>query len=201
MSRGLRISCAMVAASAASLGQAIAGTQGLLRLPALRNVAEHQNDAYQLPAIVHDGSSVHLDGIMFAGTTDQDDVDWTCRQLFPCGERSRPGPCILSCVLLIDKPGYFIEVPASGFHVVSPARKLLGNRVDVSDLSVRIGRDHGVAQAVQRDLEAFAAFGELPALFRFSVQMLFVCRRELAQLAPRQGEEQDPQRVATIRSR
>ena len=56
------------------LSQAIAGAKRLLGLATLGHVAKDYHDSHQLAPIVHDRSSVHVDGILLSGTADEQDV-------------------------------------------------------------------------------------------------------------------------------
>src|SRR5271166_578800 len=59
---------------ASGLPETVAGTERLLGLAPLGDVAEYQHNTPKLPATVHDGSAIHFNGIFPARTADEQDV-------------------------------------------------------------------------------------------------------------------------------
>src|SRR5271165_2758337 len=92
---------------------------------------------------------------------------------------------------LIDEMGHFAQGTAARLDVIAPACQFLGDRVDVANVAFSVGGDDRIPEAVQGNLEALAALGELPALFFFCLKVLFEGGRQDAQLAAREGKQQD----------
>ncbi len=129
-----------------------------VQLAALAHVVEHEHAAGDGPGTVADRRGRALDVHLVAVALDEQrrahGLDGAA-----AADRHRERVLERLAGLLVEPAEDVVDVPALGF-LEAPAREVLRDRVQVLDGQVLVGRDHAVADRLQRDLRAFLLLEE-----------------------------------------